>query len=60
MYLGVSKAEIINYMVRDNIAFDTDKYPYEKQLASLDLLAFIEFCIKNQRHIIKISELEII
>lgn len=60
MYLGVSKEEMLNYMMRDKIAFDLDKYAYEKQLKKMDLFQFINFCIRNQRHIIKISQLEII
>jgi len=60
MYLGASKKEILNYMLRDNIAFDLDKYTYERQLSKLDLYEFINFCIKNQRHILKINEIEII
>lgn len=60
MYLGVEKENISKYMMRDNIGFDTFKYPYERQLKKLDLYAFIDFCIRNQKHIVKIDELEII
>ncbi len=60
MYLGVEEDEISNYMARDNILYDTFKYPYERQLKKFDLYSFIDFCIRNQRHIVKIDELEII
>lgn len=60
MYLGATKEEMLNYMMRDKIAFDIDKYTFEKQLANVDLFQFIDFCIRNQRHIVKINELEII
>lgn len=60
MYLGVKKEDLINYMKRDKIVFDVSKYTYERQLRKVDLLTFIDFCIKNQKHILKINELEII
>lgn len=60
MYLGTTKEEMLNYMMRDKIAFDIDKYTFEKQLANVDLFQFIDFCIRNQRHIVKINELEIV
>lgn len=60
MYLGVSKDKMMEYMTRDKIGFDTFKYTYEPHLKELDLYAFIDFCIRNQRHIVKIDELEII
>ena len=60
MYLGVSENELSEYMKRDNIFFEISKYPYEKQLKRLDLYSFIDFCIRNQKHILKIEELEII
>ena len=60
MYLGYSKEEILNRMLKDKIIFELDKYTFERQLATVDLKTFIDFCIKNQRYILKISELEII
>lgn len=60
MYLGATKEDMLNYMMRDKIAFDLDKYPYEKQLKKVDLLEFTDFCIRNQKYIVKINELEII
>ena len=60
MYLGYSKEEILNRMMEDKIIFELDKYTFERGLATVDLKTFIDFCIKNQRHVLKISELEII
>ena len=60
MYLGVSEKDMQRYMSRDNIFFNVDKYPYERQLKKLDLYGFIDFCIRNQKSILKIEELEII
>jgi len=61
MYLGVEKQEFYNYMMRDKIVFDADKYAYEKELKRMDIEEFIDFCIRNQRYIIrenKIPKLE--
>lgn len=60
MYLGVKKDDLVKCMKRDKIVFDVSKYTYERQLRKVDLLTFIEFCITNQKHILKINELEII
>ena len=60
MYLGYSKEEILNRMMDDKIIFELDKYTFERGLATVDLKTFINFCIKNQKHILKIKELEII
>ncbi len=60
MYLGCSKEEILNRMMEDKIIFELDKYTFERGLATVDLKTFINFCIKNQKHILKIKELEII
>lgn len=60
MYLGYSKEEILNRMLQDKIVFELDKYTFERGLATVDLKTFIDFCIKNQKYILKIKELEII
>ena len=60
MYLGADREELPKYMMRDAIAFDLDQYVMEKNLAKIDLLGFIEFCVKNQRYILRINQLEII
>ncbi|MBE6157354.1 MAG: hypothetical protein E7160_00950 [Firmicutes bacterium] len=60
MYLGSAKEEMLDYMMRDKIAFEIDKYTFERQLKNVDLKEFIDFCIRNQKHIIKIKEIEII
>ena len=59
MYLGVKKENMAKYMSRDKIAFDIDKYTFERQLAKVDLYQFIDFCIRNQKLILKIEEFEV-
>ncbi len=60
MYLGISKENMKDYMVRDRILFEVEKYAYEKELAKLNLYEFIDFCIRHQRHIVNINQLEVI
>ena len=60
MYLGSSVEEYTDYMRRDGITFDIERYPVEKGLAKLNLIEFIEFCIKNQYKILHINQLEIV
>jgi len=60
MYLGVPKEEFANFMLRDNIAFDIDNYAYETELKKMNIEEFIDFCIRNQRYIIKEQQTEII
>lgn len=60
MYLGVPKDEMLNYMMRDKIAFTVDKYAYEKELKKMDLEEFIDFCVRNKKYIIKPEMLEVI
>lgn len=59
MYLGASREEMLRYMMRDKIAFDAEKYAIENELKKVDLYGFIDFCVKNQKYIVKINELEI-
>ena len=60
MYLGADQEKMTSYMIRDRIAFDIDHYPIEPHLKKLDLKGFIEFCIRNQKHILRFNQLEII
>lgn len=60
MYLGCEKEDFPGYMMRDGIVFEIDRYLVEKDLKKLNLIEFIEFCIRNQRKIIRINQLEII
>ena len=53
MFLGIPKEEFYEYMMRDNIAFDAEKYAYEKELKKMDIEDFIDFCIRNKRYIIR-------
>ena len=60
MYLGISKEEMPKYMNRDKIAFDVNKFPYEKDLKNLDITDFIDFCIQNKKRILREEQLELI
>lgn len=60
MYLGCDKEDMTHYMMRDQVAFDIDNYTTEKALKKIDLFEFINFCIKNQKYIVRINNLEII
>lgn len=53
MYLGIPKEEFPTYMMRDKIVFEADKYIYEPELKKMNIEEFIEFCIRNQRYIIR-------
>ena len=58
MYIGSDKEELVSYMMRDQMPFDIDKYPVEKELKKLDLYGFIDFCCRNQKHIIRLTNLD--
>ena len=53
MYLGIPKEELGTYMMRDKIVFELDKYAYEKELKKMNIEEFIDFCIRNQRYIVR-------
>lgn len=57
MYQGADREELVSYMMRDQMPFDIDKYPIEKGLRKIDLKEFIDFCCKNQKYIVKLSEI---
>ena len=59
MYLGCDKEDLISYMMRDQIAFDIDKYTIERGLKKVDIFAFIDFCCKNQKYIIRLDRLDV-
>lgn len=60
MYLGCEKEDFPRYMMRDGIPFEIDRYIVDKSLKKMNLLDFIEFCIHNQKRIVRINQLEII
>ncbi len=60
MYLAVPKGEFQTYMARDKIAFDANNMAYEKELKKMDISAFIDFCHRNKRYIIKTEKVEVI
>ena len=53
MYLGVPKEEFFSYMMRDKIVFEESKYAYEKELKKMNIEEFIDFCIRNQRYMVR-------
>ncbi len=56
MYLGNdTKESLINKMIEDKIAFDMERYPIDKNMKKMNLTEFINFCIKNNRHILKLG-----
>lgn len=59
MYLGADREELVSYMMRDQMPFDLDKYPVEKELQKVDLYGFIDFCCKNQKYIIRLDKIDL-
>ena len=57
MYQGADREDLVSYMMRDQMPFDIDKYPVEKGLRKLDIKGFITFCCDNQKHILRLNEL---
>lgn len=57
MYMGADKEELVSFMMRDQIAFDFEKYPIEKGLRKVDLYSFIDFCCNNQKYIIRLDQI---
>lgn len=60
MYLGADREELVSYMMRDQMPFDIDRYPIEKELRNVDLFGFIDFCCKNQKYIIRLNNLDVV
>jgi hypothetical protein len=60
MYLGANKEGMLNYMMRDKIVFDIDRYEVDTFLAKTDLYGFIEYCIKNKDKILNLENFEVI
>ena len=59
MYMGATtKEDLVSRMMKDQIAFDIDKYTIETALTKVDLYGFIDFCCKNQKYIIRLDELK--
>ncbi len=60
MYLGCEKEEFPGYMMRDKITFEMDRYVFDSEMKKKNLMEFIEFCVHNQKRIVRINTLEII
>ena len=58
MYLGYTdKERILNKMIDDKVGFDLEKYPLDRSLKKMNLIVFTEYCIKNSRNILKLSNI---
>lgn len=58
MYLGYTEEkELLNKMIEDKIGFDIDRYPMDKNMKKINLQQFIDFCIKNQKRILKVENI---
>ena len=58
MYLGyIDKEKILNKMIDDKIGFDLDKYPLDRSLKKMNLKVFTEYCIKNNKNILKLNNI---
>ena len=58
MYLGYNdKEKVLNKMIEDRIGFDLDKYPLDKNMKKLNIKSFTEYCIKNNRNILKLNNI---
>ena len=56
MYLGYdTKEDILDRMIEDKIGFDIENYPIDKNMKKMNLEEFIRFCIKNNKHILKLG-----
>lgn len=53
MYLGIDLEDTTSYMMRDNMAFDIEKYTNEIQLRNLDVFEFIDFIVRNKKILLK-------
>lgn len=60
MYLGYEKEDFPRFMMRDKIVFEIEHYPVDKNIMKMNLFDFIDFCVRNQRRIVRIHQLEII
>lgn len=57
MYLGIDLEDTTEYMYRDNYAFDITKYTNEVKLRNLNYIEFIDFIVRNKKHILKIKKI---
>lgn len=58
MYLGyIDKESLLNKMINDRIGFDLEKYPIDKNIKKLNIETFTEFCIKNNKRILKLNNI---
>ena len=59
MYQGaITEEDLVSRMMKDQIAFDIEKYTIERGLAKVDFYGFIDFCCKNQKYIIRLDDIQ--
>ena len=59
MYLGISKKDIKNYMKKDNVFFDENRYIYNYDLSRIDIYDFIEYVNNNINDILSNNGIDI-
>ena len=60
-FMDMKMLECINSeLQRLEDASDIEEYKIEEELSKIDLIGFIDFCIRNQKQILRIDDLEII
>lgn len=60
MYMNIPKEKWNDYIKRDGVIYDINSFEYNEKLKDMNVFSFIDFCIKNQKYIVKIEELEIL
>ncbi len=53
MYLGLNIEDMEKRMIKDNLFFDINDYPYESKLKNIDIFSFVNFIINNKQEILK-------
>lgn len=51
MFMGCEKDRLYSREEKDNIIFDINKYTYERQIKNITVEEFIDFCVRNRKHI---------
>jgi len=59
MYLGISKKDVKNYMKKDNVFFDENRYIYNYDLSRIDIYDFIEYVNNNINDILSNNDIDI-
>lgn len=46
MYIGIPEEKMLDRIKKDNIIYNLDEYPYNKELRKMNIDEFIDFCVK--------------